>query len=87
MWNKRRWGYRVKQRTGGIARGILAALILAVSLVVSAHAGNENDAPRIAVAGQRFDFGTVTAGTVLEHVFEIRNAGTGVLVIREVRPS
>jgi hypothetical protein len=70
-----------------MARGALAAFVLAACLSVAAHAGSDTDAPRIAVRDQRYDFGAVTAGMVLEHVFEIRNAGTGVLVIREVRPS
>jgi hypothetical protein len=74
--------------TGSMAMLCAAALLLSFS-VRSALAGEGSGgaAPRISVAEPVHDFGAVQAGTVLEHVFEIRNAGQGVLEIRKVEPS
>ncbi|MDH4161692.1 MAG: DUF1573 domain-containing protein [Nitrospirota bacterium] len=43
--------------------------------------------PRIYVPEVRYDFGAVKAGDKLEHLFLIRNDGTGELVIRKVSAS
>jgi hypothetical protein len=63
--------------------------VLALVLCLSAAAGAASDprGPQISVAEPLHDFGAVTAGAVLVHVFEIRNTGDGVLEIRKVAPS
>ncbi len=60
-------------------------LLSAVPLAVSATA--EPQGPRIYVAEPKFEFGKVTAGQRVEHVFEIRNVGDEPLEIRKVEPS
>ncbi len=63
-----------------LAAGVLVCLT--VTSLVHATQG-----PRISVAEPLYDFGTVAAGTVLEHVFEIKNVGDDVLEIKKVAPS
>jgi hypothetical protein len=71
----------------GRAQACALMLVMAACLgaAVSAYGGEQD--PRISVSEPVYDFGTVTAGTVLEHVFEIKNAGQGVLEIRKIEPS
>jgi hypothetical protein len=47
----------------------------------------DNTGPKIEVTEMRYDFGKVIQGTKVEHVFEIRNAGSEQLVIEKVQPS
>ncbi len=61
-------------------------LMLLVCLAFTSLASGAQG-PRISVAEPLYDFGTVAAGTLLDHVFEIRNAGDGVLEIRKIAPS
>ncbi len=77
----------VNARTRGIARTGILVLALVFCLAAVASAGSATQGPRISIAEPLYDFGAVTAGTVLEHVFEIRNAGDGVLEIRKVAPT
>lgn len=66
-----------------LLRGVCAlALVLSAAAIACGQQG-----PRISVAEPLFDFGPVEAGAVLEHVFEIRNTGDGVLEIRSVEPT
>jgi len=44
-------------------------------------------APKAAVEGKDYDFGSVLNGVPVAHVFKIHNAGTGTLVIRSVQTS
>ncbi len=76
------------EQTGrrGLTRAAMAAALV-LCLVVLAGAAGAAEGPRIAVPDPLYSFGTVTAGTVLEHVFEIRNTGDGVLEIKKVAPS
>jgi hypothetical protein len=69
------------------ARTFILVLTVLSCLAAAANAGGAPQGPRISVAEPRYDFGEVAAGTVLEHVFEIRNAGDGVLVIGKIEPS
>ncbi len=66
-------------------KSILAAGVLICLTVTSLAYATQG--PRISVAEPLYDFGSVAAGTVLEHVFEIKNVGDGVLEIRKVAPS
>lgn len=43
--------------------------------------------PRITVAEMQHDFGTVVQGTQVEHIFELKNAGTEQLIIERVQSS
>ncbi len=66
-------------------KSILAAgALICLTVTTLAYA---TQGPRISVAEPLYDFGTVTAGAVLEHVFEIKNVGDDVLEIRKVAPS
>jgi hypothetical protein len=47
----------------------------------------EKDAPKIELVAPAYDFGTVTEGTPVQHVFTIRNAGKADLVIKAVHTS
>ncbi len=69
------------------ARACLLAVAAVCSLWFAAGAGGAGQGPRISVDEPMYDFGSVAAGTVLEHVFEIRNTGDGVLSIGKIEPS
>ncbi len=43
--------------------------------------------PSIAFDAETHDFGTVTAGETIEHVFQVRNAGDKELIIEKLVPS
>jgi hypothetical protein len=64
------------------------ALALSVDLLAAAvmHLGSERPAA-LAIWTTEHDFGTVTAGPVLDHVFEVRNTGDRRLVLQEVSAS
>jgi hypothetical protein len=61
---------------------VMAGLLYAGPLVAV-----DNMGPKIEVTEMRYDFGKVIQGTRVEHVFEIRNAGSEQLVIEKVQPS
>ena len=70
-----------------LLRRVLIAMSMATIMTGFVPQGHAEELPRIAVDEQRHEFGVVASGTVLQHIFEIRNAGGGVLEIREVKPS
>jgi len=74
------------QKRDVMLTGILV-LALVFGLVAVAGAAGAPQGPRISISEPLYDFGAVAAGTVLEHVFEIRNTGDGVLEIRKIAPS
>jgi hypothetical protein len=45
-----------------------------------------NGTPAVELSETTFDFGVVKEGNDYLHAFEIRNTGTGVLVIRKILP-
>jgi hypothetical protein len=61
--------------------------VMAGLLSAGPLAALDNTGPKIEATEMRYDFGKVTQGTKVEHVFEIRNAGSGQLVIEKVQPS
>jgi len=63
-----------------------AFLMLACALVAIPLAGQEKS-PAIAFSEHAKDFGKVTAGQTLTHVFRFTNKGQGVLEIFQVRPT
>jgi len=79
---------RSSKRAGGRSgRTAVLAAVGVLLLVTAAVAAGAQQGPRISVAEPRYDFGEIAAGTVLEHVFEIRNTGDGVLEIGKIEPS
>jgi hypothetical protein len=65
-------------------------LVLTVVVVMFGLAGGlyaQDPQPRIVAKEVEHDFGKVTAGTHLSHVFEIANGGNAPLDIERVMPS
>jgi uncharacterized protein (DUF58 family) len=67
-----------------IALNGLALLCLLVAGVLPAQ---ELKGPRIEVKQEQYDAGTVVQGRQVEHVFEVRNAGSEPLVIDRLQTS
>ncbi len=63
------------------------SLIVILSLVAGILSAQEASGPRIEVAQERYDMGSIAQGEQAVHVFEIRNAGDAPLVIESVQPS
>lgn len=59
-----------------------AALLSAGAVAAAEQAG-----PKIEVKQEHYDFGKVAQGEQAVHLFEIRNAGNGVLDIQKVQTS
>ena len=76
-----------ERNAGRPARTAVLAAVGVLLLIAAAVAAGEPQGPRISVAEPRYDFGEVAAGVMLEHVFEIKNTGDEVLVIRKIEPS
>ena len=68
-------------------RIVFIIIVMAGLLYAGPLAALDNAGPKIDVADLRHDFGKVVQGTKVEHVFEIRNAGSQQLVIEKVQPS
>ena len=47
----------------------------------------EDQGPKIEMKEMRHDFGKVVEGTKVSHVFELKNTGSGQLIIQKVKPS
>lgn len=65
--------------------GIICFLLYTV-LCCAALAQEASKGPRIVVKEQVFDFGTVSEGEVIEHVFKVVNDGDRDLKIIRVKP-
>ncbi len=65
--------------------------VLFVVMIAIALAGllpaQEVKGPRIVARDAQYDFGKVTQGTTVSHVFDVRNAGNEPLIIDRVVPS
>jgi hypothetical protein len=68
-------------------RNIFMVMVMAGLLYAGPLVALDNAGPKIEVSELRYDFGKVVQGTRVEHVFEIRNAGSEQLVIEKVQPS
>ena len=68
-------------------RIVFMSMVMAGLLYAGPLAAVDNTGPKIEIAEMRHDFGKVIQGTRVEHVFEIRNAGSEQLVIEKVQPS
>ncbi len=71
----------------GMKRNVFMVMVMAGLLYAGPLAALDNAGPKIEVTELRHDFGKVVQGTKVEHVFEIRNAGSQQLVIEKVQPS
>jgi hypothetical protein len=65
----------------------LFPVLLAILVLGLAALGAAEKAPVIAFEGIAKDFGTVTEGESLKHVFAFRNKGDATLEILKVEPS
>ena len=68
-------------------RIVFIGLVIVGLLYAGPLAALDNTGPKIEVKEMRYDFGKVIQGTRVEHVFEIKNAGSEQLVIEKVQPS
>ncbi len=76
-----------KAKRRNVRRAGVAALAMLICISGVAMAADAPRGPHISVAEPLHDFGAAVAGTVLEHVFVVRNTGDAVLEIRKVAPS
>lgn len=65
----------------------LAGIICFAVLAGSSLPAQEQKGPRIEVKEMQHNFGKVTQGTQVDHVFQIRNAGNEPLVIERIVPT
>lgn len=63
------------------------ALILSGRIVLAQDSTKIANGPKIKLAETTFDFGTVTQGTAVKHIFKFKNVGTDTLKIEQVRSS
>lgn len=61
--------------------------VVAAGAVLAATASAGTQGPRIQIPEERHDFGAVRQGERPSHVFQIRNAGDGLLEIQKVQTS
>jgi hypothetical protein len=66
---------------------VVAMTLLIVAGIMGPAAAQDRRGPRIEVAEEKFDFGTVTEGSETAHIFSIRNGGDEVLEINKVQSS
>lgn len=62
-------------------------VVLGSLLVTNQLFAEETKGPKLVIKEMQFDFGKVAQGTVVSHVFEIKNAGNEPLIIERVVPS
>ena len=74
-------------RGGAMKRILFMGMVMAGLLNAGPVTAVDNTGPKIEVPEMRYDFGKVIQGTRVEHVFEIRNAGSEQLVIEKIQPS
>ena len=63
----------------------LACVWLVGALLIPARLPAEDAAPRAVVDAAVHDFGSVEQGTVVDHVFRVRNTGTGAMRVDHVK--
>lgn len=69
-----------------ISRSLGLAATLLLCLAGSAIFGEEAKGPKMVLKEEVFDFGEIQEGAVIEHAFEVTNAGTETLEIKDVKP-
>lgn len=65
----------------------LVLLVMLLFSIASLNASDKAKGPRIHFAETSYDFGTVSQGTPVKHVFKFKNIGTDTLKIHNVRTS
>ncbi len=68
-------------------KALIGFLVLSAFLFAGLLAAQEAKGPKLTAKELQYDFGTVTEGTEVSHVFEISNTGTESLVIQRVASS
>ena len=69
-----------------LATGFLFAAQLSAALPQTGVAAGAVQGPSIQLPETQFDFGEASEGGKVTHEFEVRNTGTEVLQIQQVRP-
>jgi len=67
--------------------GLAVMAVLIFVVFAGVLPAQEVKGPRIEAKEVRYDFGKVVQGTLVSHVFEVRDAGSEPLVIDRVVPS
>ncbi len=74
-------------RTGTRLKLLLVGILIFVVLSTACNAGKENqNPPNFFVRHRTFDVGEVYEGQDINHVYKVRNNGSGELHIINVRP-
>jgi hypothetical protein len=74
-------------RRGTRLRVMLAGVLILMVLSTACYAGNKDkDPPKFFVRDRTFDAGEVYEGQDINHVYKVRNNGSGELHIINVRP-
>ncbi|MBN1697386.1 MAG: DUF1573 domain-containing protein [Spirochaetales bacterium] len=60
--------------------------VLMIAAFLCGCSGNVKS-PGISFTSDKYNFGTIQEGTSVNHTFEFTNNGTGVLIVREIRPT
>ena len=61
--------------------------IILIFFISTVGWGQNNGAPEFFVENNSFDAGEVKEGSVIEHVFKVKNTGDSALEIKKVRPT
>jgi hypothetical protein len=90
MQSKRETGITVIREQLGSKRqvGMRAIyIIILVSMIALSFVYNFRKSPRLLYDSNDYDFGEVKAGEIVQHTFNLRNGGTGNLVIKSIKQS
>ncbi len=68
-------------------RALIGFFVLSAVVFTGFLGAQDVAGPKLTAKELQYDFGQVTEGTEATHVFEIRNTGTGNLVIERVHAS
>lgn len=66
---------------------LIAACMWSAPTVFAQTRTNSGKGAKIKLAATTYDFGTVTQGTAVKHIFKFKNVGTDTLKITQVRSS
>ena len=70
-----------------MSRIMLSALVAVLLIGAGTVPAQQYAGPKIAVKGERYDFGKVVQGTQATHTFDINNVGGEALLIERVQPT
>ncbi len=66
---------------------LISAFILSCQTVFAQDSTKAVKGPKIKLAADSYDFGTVAQGAAVKHIFKFKNVGTDTLKIEQVRSS